>query len=325
MNMNSMHDLITHLPQHIYSGYHGASVPAQKGKVDKLVVCGMGGSGIAGHIIAGAYGHKFPVRVVSDYCPGFVDEQTLLIAVSYSGNTEETLACYKAAQGLTKHIAGVTTGGELEEMMAGKFPLVKLQGGFPPRAAVAYLFGAVHKILEAYGLAKSIEQEISATTSQLAGKVEAVFEQSPVEQNMAKQIAVKLKGKIAVVYASQPAYGCAAYRMKCQINENANSPAFWHCFPEMNHNEIEGYYHQDLPIMPVFLLDFELDQKYQKRINIFSELIDEKIEIYAEGSSYIEKVFSLIFIGDMVSYYLAGEKGVDPFAIENIMFLKKNL
>ena len=203
--------------------------------------------------------------------------------------------------------------------------MVRLSEGYPPRAAVAYLFGALHKILEAYGLVGSIDSQISAATSQLAGKVEAVFEPSPLEQNLAKQIAQKLKGKIAVIYASHPAYSCAAYRMKCQINENANSPAFWHFFPEMNHNEIEGYYHQDLPIVPVFLLDFDLDARYQKRIDVFSQLIDQKIEIYAEGNSYLEKVFSLIFIGDMISYYLALENGVDPFAIENIMFLKKSL
>jgi len=325
MDMNSMHDLITHLPQHIYNGYHDVAVPAQEAKVDKVVVCGMGGSGIAGHIIAGAYGKKMPVRVVSDYDLGFIDAQTLVVVVSYSGNTEETLACYELAQKQTKNIAGVTTGGKLGELLEGRFPLVRLQAGFPPRAAVAFLFGAVHKILEAYGLVASIDAEISAATSQLAGKVEAVFAESALEQNLAKQIAQKLKGKIAVIYASEPVYSCAAYRMKCQINENANTPAFWHYFPEMNHNEIEGYYHQDLPIMPVFLLDFDLDARYQKRINVFSELIDEKIEIYAEGKSYIEKVFSLIFIGDMVSYYLALENGVDPFAIENIMFLKKNL
>ncbi len=325
MDKNSMHDLITHLPQQIYNGYHKVSVAQQAASVNKLVVCGMGGSGIAGHIIAGAYGSTMPVRVVSDYNLGFIDAQTLVVVVSYSGNTAETLACFEQAQKQTKNIAGVTTGGELGRLLEGKFPMVKLEAGFPPRAAVAFLFGALHKILEAFGLAPSIAQEVDAATSQLAGKVQAIFESSPLEQNLAKQIAQKLKGKIAVVYAGSPAYSCAAYRMKCQLNENANSPAFWHYFPEMNHNEIEGYYHQDLPILPVFLLDFELEQHYQKRVDVFSQLIDEKIELYAEGNSYIEKVFSLIFIGDMISYYLARENGVDPFAIENIMFLKKNL
>ncbi len=325
MNMNSMHDLITHMPDHLYQGYHNAEVAKQEGDIDKVVICGMGGSGIAGHLINGAYGEKFSVRVASDYRPGYLDAKTLVILISYSGNTEETLSCFEKAKAKTSYLAGITTGGKLEEMMGGNYPMIKLKSGFPPRAAIAYLFGGVHKILEAYGLVPSIAKEIDATVSQLAGKVQAVFEDSSKEQNIAKQIASSLKGKIAIIYAADPAYSCAAYRMKCQINENANSPAFWHCFPEMNHNEIEAYYHQDLPLVPIILSDFDLGERYKTRVEIFSKLLDEKIDIFAEGNSYIEKVFSLIFIGDMISYYLAVENGVDPFAIDNIYFLKENL
>ncbi|HPR18029.1 MAG TPA: SIS domain-containing protein, partial [Candidatus Cloacimonadota bacterium] len=158
-----------------------------------------------------------------------------------------------------------------------------------------------------------------------------IAESVPAEMNLAKDTALHLNGKIPVIYSSFPELYPLAYRWKCQINENAKYPAFCHTFSELNHNEIEGWEVQGLEdkFLPIILGLMQEKPQIQKRKNIMKELFQKRniefLEFFAEGESLIEQIFSLIYLGDMVSYYLAILREVDPTEIAFINYLKQNI
>ena len=201
------------------------------GKIDKIVIAGMGGSAVAGDLLK-IYMHdsKIPVFVARDYkIPNFVDENTLFFAISYSGNTEETLSAFEDAQKKKAKIIAVTSGGKLSE--AAK-KVVSIPSGLQPRAALGYLFFPALGVLANSNIAEVKNSEVREMLD--------VISKTEDFKKTGERIAKNIGSRIPIIYASD-FLGAVAYRWKTQFNENSKSPAFFHLFSELNHNEIVGY------------------------------------------------------------------------------------
>ncbi|MBI2657592.1 bifunctional phosphoglucose/phosphomannose isomerase [Candidatus Woesearchaeota archaeon] len=292
---------------------------AVSGKVDKIVVAGMGGSAVGGDILK-AYMHssKIPVFVVKDYSiPNFVDENTLFFAVSYSGNTEETLSAYEQAVRKKAKIVAVTSGGQLA---AKAKKAVKIPSGLQPRAALGYLFFPVLGVLANSGIVDAKESEIKEMLDILGKKDDF--------KTAGERLAKKAYQKTPVIYASS-LFGPVAYRWKTQFNENSKSPAFHHVFPELNHNEIVGYQLMNKnDWIAVFIRDKLDNERVKLRMDITKEIISSRVEveeIFTRGEGLLSRMFSGIYYGDFASYYLALANRVDPTPVTVIENLKKKL
>ncbi len=289
------------------------------GKFDKIVVCGMGGSAVGGDLLK-AYMHdsKIPVFVIRDYkVPEFVDENTLLFAVSYSGNTEETISAYQDALKKKAKIVTVTSGGFLANEAK---KVIKVPAGLQPRAALGYLFFPVLGVLANSGIVDVKGKEID----ELFG----ILSKTDDFKTVGERIAKKIYGKTPLIYSST-LFGPVAYRWKTQINENAKMPAFNHVFAELNHNEIVGYQMMNKgDWTAVFIRDKDDHDRIKKRMDITKEIISSRVEveeIFTRGEGMLSKLFSSVYCGDFVSYYLALLNKVDPTPVSVIENLKKKL
>lgn len=280
---------------------------------DNIVVAGMGGSGIAGMILRDFYSEK-PVILVNSYgIPDFVDSKTLFIAISYSGNTEETLEATRRAMEKGAHIRAVTTGGRLAEVVDES---VIIPEGYQPRSAVGFLTIPVFM-----GLGLVDESEVEETRKLLRGSDSSV---DPFRK-FASEI---FDGeKIPVIFGT-PGLGSVAYRWKTQFNENAKVLAYSTSFPELNHNDtmaLENTYRKDEFYFFV-LTPKSVEKEINKRIRITSELCRVVLNrVEGEGSTLFSNIFSLIHKGDYISYFLAQKRGVDPRNVKIIEKLKVEL
>jgi glucose/mannose-6-phosphate isomerase len=211
----------------------------------QVVVCGMGGSAIGGDYLRALFEEygDLPVQVIRDYhLPHSVDAHTLVFAVSYSGNTEETLACYGQARAREAMIIAISSGGELQQRAyADGVYHLQVPGGQPPRTALGYLFIPLMRLAERLGLLPDLSQPYSQMLQRLVQTRDALQMSVPYEQNPAKQLAQALHRRIPLIYGSGGARATVAMRWKGQINENAKQHAFAYTFPELNHNEILGW------------------------------------------------------------------------------------
>lgn len=334
LDKDDMYHKIIHQPEQIFLAWNEAVIHGQVSTdsvIKRVIVCGMGGSAISGDILKAALFPDINVEVVKDYHPPKADENTLAIFCSYSGNTEETLACWGVLKSQTPHLAAVTTGGKLRSHFLDKHLWLELTPGMPPRSAIGYLFFSIYKIVHLYGLAPQAPHEVAALMGQLTAKAGAICQRSPLGGNLVKDAAQTINGKIPIFYAINPSLAPVAYRAKCQINENAKYPAFCHTFPEMNHNEIEAW---ETPLFKdnfvvVLLNELRDDARYAKRRQAFIELLARHqvpwLEFFAEGATVVERIFSLIYPLDMLSYYLAIAQDTDPTVINYINYLKEYL
>ncbi len=337
LDTHNMYHKIINMPEQIYKAYHQADIfipkefNAAKCKIKRIIFCGMGGSAISGDIAASMLKNNYSCEVVKDYNLPYVSKKTLVILCSYSGNTAETVSLARQAVKKSAYIAGITSGGQLKQILGEKFPVVAPPLGFPPRSAIAYLFFSILKILETYQLVDNQAETVKRIIGALSAKAAAICIDATQEKNIAKSAAVAIMNKIPIIYAVNPTMAALAYRWKCQINENAKYPAFCHSFPEMNHNEIEGWetLHFEKQFIPIFLTDFQEKKMYSERHLAFKQLMAEKniacLEFYCEGETLIEKYFSLIYLGDIVSYYLGILAEVDPTSIKFIDYLKEKI
>lgn len=304
--------------------------------ISNIVVTGLGGSAIGGDLLRVFAAQRVPVPVVvnRDYVlPKFVGPDTLVFAVSYSGNTEETLSAYEEARDRKAGIIAITTGGELAKMARRDgVPVVGIPGGVAPRAATGFLFIPTLTILNRYGLLPDLTAEIEEMIDHIRELGEKLGPGVAEEDNPAKQIAHKLKGKIPVIWGSSGHTEVVAQRWKGQINENAKAPAYWNILPELNHNEIVGF---QFPVEVlkkihiIFLRDKQDHPRVQKRVEITKDIIKDVVdgftEVYATGKGELARLYSLIYIGDYASIYLATLYGIDPGPVKVIDFLKKEL
>ena len=338
LDPDDMYHKIIEMPEQILKTYFKAQPKMPKGfldlkleKINKVVICGMGGSAISGDIARSAFGTKIPFEVVKDYHIPYLDKNTLVVILSYSGNTEETLSCLQQALQSTKFIGVITSGGKVKQLIDGDHCWLELPSGLPPRSAIGYLFFSLMKILEIFKIIPEHTKQVRSVIANLVKKAGAIADSMPEEMNIAKFAAGKIEGKIPIIYTSNPQLAPLGYRWKCQFNENAKYPAFHHTFPEMNHNEIEGWEAENFrdKFVPIILRKFKEAPKYQKRVNAFIDILRgsdiDFLEYYAEGSSLVEEIFSLIYLGDMVSFYLGILRGVNPTSIEFIDYLKKTI
>ncbi|GAC1325123.1 MAG: bifunctional phosphoglucose/phosphomannose isomerase [Thermoleophilaceae bacterium] len=285
-----------------------------------LRVCGMGGSAIGADLAAAALGAraKRALTTVRGYEPEpWAAPDSLTLCASYSGNTEETLACYAALRERDLPRAVLTTGGRLAELArADRVPVIGVPSGMQPRAAVIYMTVAALECAALSGAAPSVRDEVERASALLATLGER-WGPGADEASAAKALALRLSGTVPVVYGAGRT-DAAALRFKLQLNENAEQPAFHGTLPEADHNELCGWAASArlAPLSAVFLDDDGLDPRLRRRIELTaatlggSAAVVERVE--AVGETPLERVLSLVLLGDLVSVYLAILRGVDP-------------
>jgi len=302
-------------------------------KIKNICLAGMGGSAIGADIMrAYAYSSSpWPIHVVRHYdIPAWVDEHTLFIACSFSGNTEETLSALNQAIDNGAQIVGITSGGILKEKAAHhNFDVIEIPGGMPPRAALGYSFVPLFRVFSSLHILDEDDSVLEETHTFLAKKVE---ELSDIAGNRALEVAGKIHGTLPVIYTDHLLLEPVNLRWRGQIEENAKEIVYGNFFPEMNHNEIVGWQkseHLKGKTSVVFLKDKEDNQRVQVRQDIVRDLINKHtnsvIEIFTEGNSRLTRIFSLIQLADWVSFYLAVLNEVNPTTIQNIDYLKAEL
>jgi glucose/mannose-6-phosphate isomerase len=298
-----------------------------------LVVAGMGGSAIGGALARAALGDHAsrPIFVTRAYgLPTWTTPETMVLCASYSGETEETLACYESAGALGAKRTVVTTGGRLADMArADGVPVIPLPAGFQPRAAVAYMIVAALEVAAQCGVGPRLTPEIDVAASHVEHLVAEWGPDAP-EDSLAKVIARGLHGTIPVI-AGAGLTNPIAYRWKTQINENAKQPAFNHELPELDHNELAGW--EGAPDLgrfsAVFLDDSDAHPRVKQRMELTEQMIAgsaaASFRLDTRGETAIERVVSLVLLGDLVSIYLAALRGVDPGPVRALDELKAAL
>jgi glucose/mannose-6-phosphate isomerase len=293
-----------------------------------LVIAGMGGSAVGGALARAALGaarEQRPIALVRDYeLPPWVDDSWTVLLSSYSGSTEEVLACWDAATAIGAHRVVCTTGGPLaERARAERVAVIPLPGGFQPRAAVGYATVVALEVAAIVGAAPSLRDEVEAAAA-LVESLAAEWGPGAGEDSLPKSLARALQGRIPV-FTGAGLTVPVAYRWKTQVNENANRAAFASELPEADHNEIEGW--QDRSVLaPVFLEDpVDTHPRVLKRLDLTADIIGGAQRVRARGGSRLERVISLVHLGDLVSIYLAALDGTDPAAIPALLQLKAAL
>ena len=288
-------------------------------KFDKIFFLGMGGSGIAGMIAKSLLEKKCPIPafLAGTYSlPGFADKNSLAIALSYSGNTEETLACAKDAEEKGIAVIGITSGGLLGRENRHN---VIVPRGFPPRTATGYTLFALLAVLENLGIANFGPDAENAIG--LARKKREQF------RKRGQQIAQKLFKKIPAIYSSD-CLEPIAYRWHTQLAENSKTFSHWAVLPELNHNEIVGYGPFEEKLCFVLLRSGNENARMTERLDLTKRICAKKSvveEVLGGGETSLERKISLMLIGDYASYYLALLNAADPTPVENISFLKKSI
>jgi glucose/mannose-6-phosphate isomerase len=298
-----------------------------------LVVCGMGGSAIGGDLAKAALGDRAtrPITVMRGYAlEAWTLPESLVLCASYSGETEETLACFEAAGAAGAQRVALTTGGTLAELArAEDVPVIGVPAGMQPRAAVVYMTIGAMECAALCGAAPALHSEIDTATALLEQLVEEWGPAAP-EDALPKRIARELQGRVPVIHGAD-ATVAVARRWHTQLNENAKAMAFWSELPEANHNEICGWDRgaRLAPLAAVFLEDADQHPHVGRRIELMCEEAERAgaptVVVPGRGDSRLERVLAQLLLGDLVSVYLAVLDGIDPTPVEAIDRLKAAL
>ena len=321
-----MLDAVRALPEHLRDAlWRIESARAQTMEAPAAFVCGMGGSAIGGDLAAAALADQLtkPMLVARGYeLPSWTPPGSAVLCSSYSGDTEETLACYAATEAVGAQRLVATTGGELAEAARRDgVPVIGLPAGLQPRAAVGYMF-CVAAELAALALAgPRIHTEIDAAASHLGGTFEAA-------QDRARELAAEIGDAVPVIHGSDLT-APVAYRWKCQINENAKTPAYSAVLPEADHNEIEGWSGAEGRFAAIFLEDRDQHPRERKRFDLTAKAIEPYaagvISLETEGETRTERVLHGVMLGDLLAIELANARGVDPMAVDVLEGFKKEM
>ncbi len=339
VDASSMYDAVRAFPEQWRSG-RARALEADLSGVRRdgyrqVVVAGMGGSAIGGDLLRtlaldeGAV----PVIVSRSYrLPAWVGPETLVIASSYSGNTEETLAALDEALRRQASVVCLTTGGKMKARAEAEgWPLVPMTGGMPPRAALGYSLTALLTVAEHIGLLKP-DVVAWAETQALLEEQTVALADPEAPQNQAMHLAAALNGRLLVVYSSEGLVEAVNLRWRNQMHENSKTLSLGNVFPEMNHNEIMGWarrtdLHRGVGV--IVLRDRDDHPRVQRRMDITRDLLAEHagfwMEVHSRGASKLARIMSLIYLGDWVSLYLAVLHQVDPTPISLISQLKEAL
>ena len=326
----------------------------EEGRPRAVVVCGMGGSGIAGDVLSAVAGPGAPVPVLTHRgygLPTWVGATDLVVAVSCSGSTEETLSALEEAvrRGCRLLVVGAA-GSPLEDLARrGRGLFVPVTQGRQPRASVFALSTPLVVAGHALGLLQAPPESVEATAVLLEQLAARCRPDADSVVNPAKRLAADLSGSVPVVWGTSPLAGVAAYRAACQLNENSKYPATWGVLPEANHNQVvafDGPFARGLrsdadlfadrgdePELPslhlVLLRDTGEHPQTARRAEVSTELARERgvvvTELRAEGTSAFERLASLVGLLDWASTYLALHEGTDPTPVEAIAALKRRI
>jgi glucose/mannose-6-phosphate isomerase len=326
------------LPEQCHDGMRRAtalSVPSGAENAAQIVVLGMGGSAIAGDILASlaeAQGRK-AVSVVRGYhAPAYVGEETLVVACSHSGNTEETLSALEQTLAAGAMHVAVTTGGRLVELAkTNNVPAYLYEYDGEPRSAIGHQLTALLAIAEQAGVIHGAEAAVDEATRVMRARRQQTAPDVPAAKNPGKQLAGRLRNKLPVVIGAG-VLGQAAHRWKTQLNENADIWALWDELPEMDHNTVVGLARPENVVSDlhaVFLDNPSLHPRVRLRYGITEEELvtagvsSERIAI--DGVHPLAQVLDAIYLGDVVSYYLALLQGVQPSPVKPIDRVKAKL
>ncbi len=300
-------------------------------KVKNIVLTGLGGSAIGGELLQNYLRSElnYPYTVNRNYeLPIYANENTLVIASSYSGNTEETISVLKEAIQKKCQIVCVSTGGKIEEIAkANNIPFGKLLKGYQPRFALWINFFTLLKTVHALKLVPSQTDAVNQAIDLLKRK--AVELSKPASK--AVEIAEKLLGFVPLVYAVSDYTSVVGTRWKGQFNENAKQHAFFGYLPELNHNEILGWegYKTQMNFKLINILDEDYHLQVKKRYDLTSEMVRkagaEIIDVVSHEANAKLRLIDMIYLGDWTTYYYAVMRGFDPTSIDSINYLKAHL
>jgi glucose/mannose-6-phosphate isomerase len=318
-------DFTSHLAKSIEICNNTKLKPSNK-KIESVLICGLGGSGIGGTVVSQIVGNdaNTPIVINKDYkIPAFVNQNTLVICSSYSGNTEETLEMLAQAEAKGAEITCVTSGGKLQEIAKSKnYNLITIPSGHPPRAAFGLAFPTLFAFLNHYKI---------TSVNYFAQFASSITNINNDEKNIiteAKKITEKLYGKIPVIYSDAWFEG-VSIRFRQQINENSKMLCWHHVIPEMNHNELVGWTTKNENLAVIIFRNSDDYFRTQKRMEINKTIISNYtstiIEAYSKGASRLEQSLYLIHLGDWISYFLAEKNGVDVTEVNVITHLKNEL
>jgi len=328
----TMMDLVLDIPEQLSWGAEVSPPDLPSGR--PIVLVGMGGSAMGagvGSLAAGAAPQPIVVHRSYGLPAWAVAASALVVGVSYSGNTEEVLSAVAAALDAGLPVAGVASGGGLAGLgEANGFPVVAVPPGLQPRAALGYQASAVVAVLRGAGAvsggSSQLEEAAETVTAFLGGGEGAGFA-------LGVDLGEALVGRVTIAYGATGPGALAAYRWKTQINENAKMPAWWHEFPELNHNELQGW--EALPDLTtrslgvVFLRDTGDPAPVQRRMDLTREAIEGNVfvagEVLAQGSGPLARFFTLAATGDVASIVMAQRAGIDPEPVATIERFKVRL
>ncbi len=324
-----MRQLIQEFPAQLADAYQigrTATLSKSSSEIRNVLITGLGGSGIGGKVVAQLLEEeaRVPFYINNDYVlPAFVDQHTLIIVSSYSGNTEETLAAMKAGLQAGAVVAAITSGGEVLELcQKHQLAHIVIPGGHPPRSQFGYSFVQQLFLLVHFGI---IGENWIAGLSELSG---FLAQQQADIIDLAAQLCEENGNRIPIIY-SERAFEGVAIRWRQQLNENSKLLCWHHVFPELNHNEMVGWEAGSNCYQVIFLKTRFDHERSRMRMDISEEWIakkDAKVSHAAAfGSSRLEQVMSLIHLGDWLSLLLAEKNGTDPVIIEAIDHLKGEL
>ena len=326
----------TQLAEGYERGAEAHALPLADG-VDSVVVLGMGGSASAGDIVGALIEPRAPFfyRVIKGYppLPEWVGRNSLVVGISYSGNTEETRQAFAEAHARGARLVAICSGGALaEDAASGGAALVEVPGGLQPRAALGYLAGPLLAVLVRTGLVPDFGDDLAEAKEVLGALAARCGRDIPAEINPAKQLARALVARVPVIYGGSPLTIAAAWRFKCDLNEYAKVPAFANALPEMNHNEIVAW---DGPselvagrFAPVLLREPGEHPRVARRFELTREVIEALnpvTELRAEGQGALARILSLVFLTQMAAIYLGLGSGSDPGPVAVLEWIKQRL
>ena len=326
MKMNDyINDFTNHLEDALKIG-NNTKLSNPKKTITNVLICGLGGSGIGGSILKDIVSDNIAVPVATSKgydIPNFVNEKTLVVACSYSGNTEETICSLEKCINKNAEIAIITSGGKLQEIaLNNSLNHIIIPGGHPPRAMFGYGFTELFFILRNYEIIDdSFKRDFNNAIS-LIKKEEANI------KDLAQSIAKKIYKTTPIIYVGERFEGVAV-RFRQQINENSKMLCWHHVIPEMNHNELVGWRTNIEGLTVIYLRNDKDYYRNQTRMDISKSVISKYtnniLEIWSKGDSLIETSLYHINVGDWVSWYLSELNNVDAIEIDVIDFLKEKL
>ncbi|MFH0739412.1 MAG: bifunctional phosphoglucose/phosphomannose isomerase, partial [Candidatus Omnitrophota bacterium] len=289
----------------------------EKRDFNKIIFAGLGGSAIGADLVRSYlyFESKLPINVYREYeLPASADSSSLIFIASYSGNTEETLSAYELAKKGNSSIITISSGGKLKEW-AGRdnITFIEIPQGLPPRCALGYLSIIPLCILARLSLIKDTECAINQAIAVLEDlKNNSLNPKIGQKDNPSKSLAAKLFNKIPAIYSGSVHFDVTATRLRCQLNENSKALAWSHLFPEMNHNEIVGWQNPKKlfkELVVLMLRDKGMHPRVETRMDITRDILAKEgisvIEVWSRGEELLSRIFSLIYISDFASYYLA--------------------